>query len=96
MDDESNPYDRPPEDAMPEEGQEGDMPPHEEGGSGTPALINLEVWPDAQPGAVKTFKCVKRMEKEIELVPVEEGEEHGDMPPEPEMAGAPGGGGMMD
>ena len=92
MDD--NMFDRPQDDAPSAGDQEGGEEQSQEQ-SGQPQLINLEVWPDAKPGETKMFKCVKRMDKEIEVVAIE-GDEHEDAPSdEPEMAGGVDDGGGM-
>lgn len=71
MDD--NLYDRPTDDAPPSE-EHGDQPQE----SGSPSLLNKESWPDAKPGMTKTFKCLKVMENEIEIVASEEEGEPGE------------------
>jgi hypothetical protein len=73
---------------MQEQGEE--QPQGEEQGQ----LINKEVWPDAKPGESRMFRCLKVMDKEIEVM-AEEGDE---MPQEggEEPAMAESGGGMMD
>jgi hypothetical protein len=80
MGDSENLYDKP-EDKTPATSEKEEESPKEQ--AGNPALINLEVWPDAKPGEVKTFRCLKVMEKEIEVVAEddEQGEPSEEKPP---------------
>lgn len=77
-DENENLYDAPPEE--PTSNQDSEQPKEEQAGQ----LVNREVWPDAKPGESKTFRCLKVMDKELELV-AEDGEEQGEeAPPMPE------------
>lgn len=86
--DETNYYDAP---------EDNDAPAHESEGSpeqeqGTPVLLNREAWPEAKPGETRTFRCVRVMEKEIEVMPEPEEEKE----PREETEEEPAEMGMMD
>jgi hypothetical protein len=93
--DNENLYDAPVEESPPPE-QDGDEQTPSQG-QGEPALLNREVWPDAQPGEVRTFRCLKVMDREIEVM-AEDKEEGMEEEPrrEPMMASGGGGESMMD